>query len=109
MKFLLWTVFLLAPVDPAALSDRAQQAAAAKRFEEAEKLWREALAASPEFFPALFNLGYMQYSRGRYSEAESWLAAAVRVNPQDFNARYLLGTVLTKLDRREEALRQWRA
>ena len=62
-----------------------------RRFDEAEALWRQAIVRSPDFFPALFNLGYMYYSTGRFDQAATWLAKAGRVSPQDFNARYLLG------------------
>ena len=83
---------LLAPMqDAGALSTRAQSLAMEKRFDEAEALWRQAIVRSPEFFPALFNLGYMYYSTGRFDQAATWLAKAGRVSPQDFNTRYLLG------------------
>jgi tetratricopeptide (TPR) repeat protein len=101
---------LLAPMqDAAALSAHAQNLAVEKRFDEAEALWRQAIARSPDYFPALFNLGYMFYSAGRFDPAATWLAKAARVSPQDFNSRYLLGAALAKLEKREEALREWRA
>ena len=100
----------LAPMqDAGALSERAQSLAIEKRFDEAEALWRQAIVRSPDFFPALFNLGYMYYSTGRFDQAAAWLAKAGRVSPQDFNARYLLGAALVKLEKREEALKEWRA
>jgi tetratricopeptide (TPR) repeat protein len=101
---------LLAPMqDAGALSTRAQSLAMEKRFDEAEALWRQAIAGAPDFFPALFNLGYMYYSTGRFDQAATWLAKAGRVSPRDFNTRYLLGATLVKLEKREEALKEWRA
>lgn len=110
--------FLLAPEvqnserisqQPSALSQRAQELALSKNFEEAERLWRQALALEPDFFPALFNLGYMHFSRQRFEPAEMWLSRAARVKPNDYNTRYLLGASLVGLGRREEGLRHWRA
>ena len=101
---------LLAPMqDAAALSAQAQNLAMEKRFDEAEALWRQAIARSPDYFPALFNLGYMFYSTGRFEPAATWLKKAASISSQDFNSRYLLGAALAKLEKREEALREWRA
>jgi tetratricopeptide (TPR) repeat protein len=109
MNIALIALLLLAPQDPAALSDKAQQLAQQQRFDEAEKLWRQAIAIAPDFFPALFNLGYMKSSQGKYAESAPLLEQAARVNSKDFNTRYLLGQALTNLNRREDALRAWRA
>src|SRR5205807_501701 len=100
---------LLTPQDPSALSDKAQEFAQQHRFDEAEKLWRQALTLSPAFFPALFNLGYMKSTQGKHAEAAPLLEQAARANPRDFNTRYLLGQSLSNLGRREDALRAWRA
>lgn len=96
-------------VTPDSLSDQAQQLALQRRFDEAEALWKKALQADPHHFPSLFNLGYMRYSQGQFNQAEPWLARAAREKPADFNTRYLHGTVLLKLERRETALREWQA
>jgi tetratricopeptide (TPR) repeat protein len=109
MKTAILALLLLAPQDPAVLSDQAQELARQSRFDEAEKLWRQALAISPGFFPALFNLGYMKSTQAKYSESVTLLGQAARANPKDFNTRYLLGQALSKLNRDEEALRAWRA
>ncbi|QOY85739.1 tetratricopeptide repeat protein [Paludibaculum fermentans] len=94
---------------PDLLSDQAQQLAMQKRYDEAEVLWKRALQAAPDHFPSLFNLGFMRYSLGQFTAAEDWLTRAARAKPGDFNSRYLLGTTLLKLERREDALRAWRA
>jgi tetratricopeptide (TPR) repeat protein len=109
MKSALLFLLLLAPQDPAALSAKARQMAAEKRYDEAESLWRKALSEKPDYFPALFNLGYINYTRGRMVEAREWLDRAAGTDPRDFNTRYLLGTVLVRLDKRDDGLRQWRA
>ncbi len=93
----------------AALSDQALELAKQHRTEEARKLWEQALARDPNYFPALFNLGYLHFSAGQMAEARPWLARAAEVDPKDFNARYLLGHVLVSLGERDGGLRQWRA
>ncbi|PYV08653.1 MAG: hypothetical protein DMG07_25195 [Acidobacteria bacterium] len=95
--------------DPEALSQAARGFAEARRYAEAELLWRRAAELRPDFFPALFNLGFMHFSRERFQDAAPWLERASRARPKDYNARYLLGTALVRLDRREEGLRAWRA
>lgn len=108
-----WLVaaWLLAPqpAEAAALNARALALAQEKRLAEAEKLWLEAAEKAPEFFEALFNLGYLHYSQRGYEQAEPWLRRAVRAKPDDFNGRYLLGATLVELGRSEDGLREWRA
>lgn len=108
MTFILAAALLLL-ADPQQLSDKALEFASQRRFAEAERLWLEALETSPDFFPALFNLGYMYYSNGDPAKAEPVLRRAVRISPKDFNARYLLGGALSQINKPDEALRQWRA
>ncbi|MGH9428399.1 MAG: tetratricopeptide repeat protein, partial [Terriglobia bacterium] len=94
--------------DPSALSDSAQRAAQAQRYEEAELLWRKAIDSSPRYFPALFNLGLFFFSRKQFNDAVPFLERAVEVSPQDFNSHYLRGACYQALERREDALRAWR-
>lgn len=100
---------VMAQAGPDALSDQAKQLAMQRRFEEAELLWKKALQAYPNHFPSLFNLGFMRYSMGQYAEAEPLFARAAQARPDDFNTRYLHGTALLKLERRDDALKEWRA
>lgn len=94
--------------DPEALSTAAQQLAVSKQLQPAEKLWKRALELSPDFFPALFNLGYMHFSTKQFEEALLFLDRAAQNAPDDFNSHYLRGSALQQLGRREEALRAWR-
>jgi tetratricopeptide (TPR) repeat protein len=94
---------------PAALSEEAQALAKAKEYDKAERLWRRALELEADYYPALFNLAYLYFSRQNFAGAEPLLSRAARVEPKDFNTRYLLGAALAALGRREEGLRQWRA
>jgi len=102
-------LLLLQAPDPEALSSQAAQLARQKRFAEAEQLWTQALQLSPNLFPAAFNLGFLHFSQAQYAKAEPFLQRAARLQPKDFNARYILGATLQKLDRGDDALRQWRA
>jgi len=97
------------PSDPDALSEKATELAKQQRYDEAAALWQRALKLQPDYFPALFNLGYMEVTRSRFQAAAPFLARAARVKPDDFNTRYLLGSVLANLGRSEDGLRQWRA
>ena len=106
--------FLLLPllatqVNPDKLATEALAHVQAGRPDQAEDLWQKALAANPRHFASLFNYGYMLYTYERFDQAEHLLARAARTNPRDFNTRFLLGSTLLKLDRREDALRQWRS
>src|SRR5213593_5064673 len=85
--------------DPAALCEAAQQAVQARRPEEAERLWRQAVSVSPRYFPALFNLGLFYQSRKQFSEAIPLLVLAAEVSPGDFNTHYLLGACYQVLGR----------
>ncbi len=95
--------------DPEALDQAALGKAQAGQLPEAEALWKQAIQASPKFFPAHFNLGYMFVSQSRFADAEPHLAQAAQIQPSDFNTRYLLGMARVNLGRREDGLREWRS
>ena len=99
---------LAAAEDPAALSEQAQRLAGQQRFEEAERLWQRAIALSPEYYPALFNLGLFYSRQERFGEAELFLKRAAQASPGEFNAWYMWGAALSKAGRTDDALRAWR-
>jgi tetratricopeptide (TPR) repeat protein len=99
---------LAAAEDPAALSEQAQRLAGQQRFQEAERLWLQAIALSPEYYPALFNLGLFYSRQQKFAEAAGVLERAAHASRGEFNAWYLWGTALSKLGRTEDALRAWR-
>jgi tetratricopeptide (TPR) repeat protein len=110
MTMLLLLLLPLAPpATPGQLAAEALAHAQSARPEQAEALWKLALAANPAHFPSLFNYGFLLFSSQRFVEAEPLLARAARVNPKDFNTRFILGSTLLKLGRREDALRAWRS
>jgi tetratricopeptide (TPR) repeat protein len=98
----------LAAEDPAALSEQAQRLAGQQRFEEAERLWQRAIALSPEYYPALFNLGLFYSRQERFGEAEVLLKRAAQASPGEFSAWYMWGAALSKVGRTDDALRAWR-
>lgn len=102
------STLLLLATDAVTLSQQALKAAQQRDFANAERLWKESLAAAPALFEANYNLGYMYHSRGEFAHAERLLAKAAASQPKNFNAQYLLGATLSKLNRAEEAIRHWR-
>ncbi|MDQ6707984.1 MAG: tetratricopeptide repeat protein [Acidobacteriota bacterium] len=93
---------------PEVLSETAQSLARESKYGEAEQSWKQAIALSPGFFPALFNLGYFYFKQQRFSDAEPLLRRAAQASPTDFNAHYLLGATLAQLGQSDDALRAWR-
>jgi tetratricopeptide (TPR) repeat protein len=91
-----------------ALSAEALRLVQQNRQQDAEQLWKKALALNPKLFSANFNLGFLLQSQSRHQQAEPFLARAAQTRPKDFNARYLLGATLAQLGRGDDALRQWR-
>lgn len=94
--------------DPATLTDRGLELAQSGQTATAADLWRQALKLAPEYFPALFNLGYMHFSAGQFETSRPLLERAATASPEDFNALYLLGVVNQKLGRVDDALQAWR-
>jgi tetratricopeptide (TPR) repeat protein len=101
-------LFLLLQSSPDALSEAATRLASEKHYDEAVALWTKALAAAPDHFPSLFNLGYTHFTLGRFDEAAPFLARAARVRPADFNVHYVLGSALVSSGRREQGLAEWK-
>lgn len=79
-------------------SQRAKQAMAAGRFEEAEALYRELVRALPGNAGMVFNLGLARYSAGRHQEAAGDFATAVKLDPKLGPAWLLLGMSRLKLE-----------
>ena len=109
MSTLILIVALALQANPDTLSASATQLAQQGKLDEAAALWQRALIAQPTHFPSLFNLAFLRQSQSRNEEASALLTRAAKANPSDFNTRYLHGAVLIKLDRRDDALREWRA
>jgi arylsulfatase A-like enzyme/Flp pilus assembly protein TadD len=78
---------------------------AGKRFGDAEALFGKALELDPRLATAWNGLGIVQASTGRESDAiESW-KKAVSLDPRQYDTLYNLGTLLTKLNLFDGAIR----
>jgi protein O-GlcNAc transferase len=82
--------------DAAAISaivERALQAHAAGATGEAERLYTQALAASPAHGLANYNLALLLIEQGRFRPARGRLLSLLKAQPQDAAAHYTLGKV----------------
>jgi len=102
-------LLLLQAPNAESLSEQALAAAQQNRPEEAERLWRQAIALAPSLHSANFNLGYFYFSRNDAVRATPLFDAAARSRPDDFNTRYMAGAALSQLNQTDAALRHWRA
>lgn len=75
------------------------------RLAEAERLYRQALAANPAFVDARHMLGVLKAQQGLNREAHDLIAPVVAANPRNILARINFSNVLRALGQHEEALR----
>ena len=92
------------PVNLQQLTQEAVQHHREGRQEEAERLYRQILAAAPSDFTAHYMLGAMRYSQGRADEALFHLGEALKVNSAAPAALILYGLLLQKNGRFDDAL-----
>jgi protein O-GlcNAc transferase len=90
------------------LSEHALTAAQSGDTEGAEKLWRQAIEKAPKHFASLFNLGVMLHRQKRQLEALPLLERAAVVEP-GYQVHLIRGSNFQQLERREEAIRAWKA
>ena len=76
----------------------------AGRLDQAEKMYRQVLAADAGSFPALHMLGFLKAQQGQYDEAIVLLNKAVRKNPADIAALAHYAHALMAAERFEQAL-----
>ncbi len=92
----------LAAVAPSlTLDDALAQALAAQqalRFDEAERLYRHALAKAPDHFDALHMLGVVRMQRADFDEALALIDRALLLRPHDAGARHNRGLAETARD-----------
>jgi Flp pilus assembly protein TadD len=87
-----------------ALLDQAVGLHGQGRLAEAERLYEQVLAASPNFADARHMLGVLKAQQGHVREAYDLIAPVVAANPGDALALANFGNVLSTLERLEEAL-----
>ncbi|HTO49875.1 MAG TPA: methyltransferase domain-containing protein [Burkholderiales bacterium] len=76
----------------------------ARNLDQAEALYREALALAPGRPSLVFNLGRLMLDRERDAEAEALFAQVLQDAPEDHEARHNLGVCLARQGRFEEAI-----
>lgn len=106
MRFCLfaWLAFAPLAAQTASLEARAAAARDAGRLDEAEKLYREAVAQRPGWAEGWWYLGTLLYDRDDYSGAAGALAHALQLDPRSGAAAAMLGLSEAKLGRNREAL-----
>ena len=91
-----------------ALSEQALAAAQRGDTEAADGLWRQAIEKEPKHFASLFNLGVMLHRGKRQIEAAPLLERAAAIEP-GYQVHLMRGSNFQQLERREEAIRAWKA
>jgi tetratricopeptide (TPR) repeat protein len=81
---------------------------AAGRLDEAERLYRQVVAADPQHARATHYLGVIAGQRGRVDLAAEMIGRAVRMEPSDAEAHNNLGAALRDLGRVDEAVACYR-
>ncbi len=99
-------LLLQSPAEPLAR----QALAAAQRGDgaSAAQLWRQAIAADPAHYASLFNYGVFLHRNQRQKEAVEMLDRAAAVE-SGYQVHLMRGMNFQQLQRREEAIRAWRA
>jgi protein O-GlcNAc transferase len=75
-----------------------------RKLADAERAYREILAAAPEHFAALHMLGVVCHQTGRYPAAVDLIRRAIEIDPGVAAAHVNLGPPLQRLQRLDEAL-----
>ena len=99
---------LLAQSAAEPLSSQAVEAIQRGDVAGAVGLWRQAIEKDPKHFASLFNLGMALHRSGQFGEAVEYLDQAAGVEP-GYQVHLLRGSNFQKLERREDAIRAWRA
>lgn len=82
----------------------------------AERKWKQTIEAgldvlkkAPGDFTAISRIAYARYQQGRFAEAEKWYRKALAGYPSNVEMRAGLGWCLLRLNRFDEAKREFRA
>lgn len=80
----------------------------AGRWDDAEMLYRQILAAQPNHAEAWQHLGLIAHQKGRSDLAAQWIAHAIVLNPNNHTAHFNLGEACRANGRRDDALASFR-
>ena len=75
-----------------------------KDYEAAEKSYRRALTARPNYFQALLNLGRVQLARKNYEGAIESLEASLKIEPKSAPANFFLGQAYLQVKKGSKAV-----
>jgi Tfp pilus assembly protein PilF len=84
--------------------ESAGRSRSAGRWEEAESLYRQVLAAEPNHADSLHLLGLVVYEQRRLNEAVELIRRAINVDPTRSDYPFNLGLILLELDESEQAI-----
>jgi tetratricopeptide (TPR) repeat protein len=87
---------------------QAQQHEAAGRLDSAERLYLQALAASPNHAEALYSLGVLAWRAGNSQAAVSFLERAIAANPSEPEIHDALGRAYATQGRLDDAIAAYR-
>jgi Flp pilus assembly protein TadD len=86
------------------LAQQAKNFFEAKKFDEAEKIYRQIVEKAPDNYVALTNLGVVQIEGGKPSDAAIVLEKAVGINGKDSSAYTNLGIAYSRQGKFDEAI-----
>jgi len=95
------------PLDPDALFEAAEQAAAAGELLPAERLYYACLSASPRDAVIRFNLGNVVRDLGRPAEAKAHYMVAIDAEPDFAEAHFNLGHLALSAGQRADAIQHF--
>jgi len=76
----------------------------AKRFTQAEEVYRQIIEINPKQLEALYGLGMLAQQRGQYQNAEQFFQAALQLQPEAAAIQNSLGFTLQQQGKLEEAI-----
>ncbi len=91
-------------MNPQQLLQQAMVLHQAGRFDEAARLYQQALSQEPGNYPALHLIGMLRLQQGRLPEALALIEQALKVKPAEPETLANYGIVLSAMGRHEEAL-----
>ncbi|ODS90789.1 MAG: hypothetical protein ABS45_14105 [Comamonas sp. SCN 65-56] len=92
---------------PADLRQKANQAIAEEKWEQAADLYSQALELTDDKAPLYIGLGFAHLQSGGFPAAEQALRRGLALNPQSTDGWHLLGLVQTALQHPEQAVESW--
>jgi tetratricopeptide (TPR) repeat protein len=87
------------------LSEKAEQAAAANRLDEAVVLYRKALALNPRWSDGWWSLATIEYDQDHYAKAAAAFEKLLGLDPKNGTAHAMLGLCQYELGKDEAALK----